>query len=154
MIEIKHNNTTHQIDSAPGAQLYNALRATCGDKSVRYGCGGGHCGACTVLINGQPENSCSTPSWSLENAEITTPSGLPNDPIGKIVLAAFLKEQAAQCGYCINGIMMRLTGLLTQNKNSTDAQITEALSRHLCRCGAHLRIFKAAKSARNQLARE
>ena len=80
-----------------------------------------------------------------------TPSGLAEDPVGKVVLDAFIKEQAAQCGYCVNGIMMRLTGLFKKEKEATDAQITEALSRHLCRCGAHLRILKAAKLARNQL---
>ncbi len=152
MVKIKHNNKQQSIESSAGAQLYHALRTTCADASVRYGCGSGHCGACTVLVNGQAENSCSTPSWSVENAEIMTPSGLKEDPVGKVVLGAFLKEQAAQCGYCINGIMMRLTGLFRKEKNASDQQITEALSRHLCRCGAHLRILKAAKLARNQLA--
>ena len=154
MINIQHNDKQQSIDSSPNAQLYHALKDTCKDASVRFGCGSGHCGACTVLVNGQAENSCSTPSWSVENAVITTPSGLLQDPVGRIVVDAFLSEQAAQCGYCINGIMMRLTGLFKRDKNATDNQITEALTRHLCRCGAHLRIFKAAKLARNQIANQ
>jgi len=152
MTTIRHNNQDYAVESAPHAQLYQALRTTCSDASVRYGCGSGHCGACTVLVNGQAENSCSTPSWSIDKAEVMTPNGLQNDPLGKIVLEVFIEQQAAQCGYCINGIMMRLTGLFKKDKHATDSKITEALTRHLCRCGAHVRILKAAKLARDQIA--
>ena len=151
MAIIRHNNKEHSVEAPAHAQLYNVLRTRCEDLSVRFGCGAGHCGACTVLVNDQAQSSCNTPLWSVDRAEIKTPKDLQNDPIGRVVLEAFLSEQAAQCGYCINGILMRLTGLFKSNANATDDQITQALMRHLCRCGAHSRIIRAAKSARSQL---
>lgn len=104
-----------------------------------------------MLINDQAENSCSTPTWSLGHAQVITPQGLKTDPIGSIVLESFLDEQAAQCAYCVNGIMMRLTGLFKKSPNASDQDILDALSRHLCRCGAHARILRAAKRARDKI---
>jgi len=154
MITLNYDNQAISFEAPPQAQLYEALRSTCNDQSVRFGCGSGHCGACTVLVNEQAQNSCSTPLWSIDQAEIKTPKHLNDDPVGKVVLQTFLAEQAAQCGYCINGILMRLTALFKSTPCATDEQITASLLRHLCRCGAHSRIIRAAKSVRDQLAEQ
>jgi nicotinate dehydrogenase subunit A len=145
------NQFTHTLDAAPNGFLVHLLRGPCGDGSVRLGCGSGHCGACTVLVDGQAENACTIPVWSSEGREIQTAQGLPKDPLGRIVLEAFIAEQAAQCGYCISGILMRVTGLLKQHPHAEDAQIKEVLSRHLCRCGAHVRILRAVKLAQKNI---
>jgi nicotinate dehydrogenase subunit A len=151
MVTLRHKNKVVSVDAPAHAQLYHFIRNSSDDLSVRYGCGTGHCGACTVLVNDQAQNSCSTPLWSIDSAEIKTPQDLIDDPVGQVILNAFLSEQAAQCGFCINGILMRLTGLLKANAHATDEHITEVLMRHLCRCGAHTRIIRAAKLARDQL---
>ncbi len=151
MISIKHNHRAYTIRSAPNAFLLHALRDECSDTSVRFGCGSEHCGACTVLVDGQAENACSLPVWASEGRHVQTAQGLPDDPIGKVVLQAFIDEQAAQCGYCISGILVRITGLLQQTPDADDALIRETLSRHLCRCGAHARILRAVRLAQKNL---
>jgi len=119
------------------------LRNDLGLKGVRFGCGTGHCGSCTVLMDGRPIQSCDTPLWSAAGKEITTIEGLGQ---GHPLREAFLEEQAAQCGYCINGILMSASTL----KNPTEEEILEALERHLCRCGTHVRILKAIRRATRQ----
>jgi aerobic-type carbon monoxide dehydrogenase small subunit (CoxS/CutS family) len=116
-------------------------------KGTRFGCGAGACGSCTVLLDGRAVNSCDTPMWAVQGHEVTTVEGLGAPERPHSVQQAFIDFQAAQCGYCINGIMMSVAGLLQQDVVPSDAVLRAALSRHLCRCGAHWRILKAARQA-------
>lgn len=120
-------------------------------KGTRFGCGSGSCGSCTVLVDDEPVQSCTTPLWSVADKQVTTIEGLgtPADP--HPVQQAFIDEQAAQCGYCINGMMMTLAGLLKKNSAPTDDELLQALDRHLCRCGTHMRILAAARRAIMQI---
>jgi nicotinate dehydrogenase subunit A len=142
---------SRELDS--NGKLLYTIRNECDAKEVRFGCGAGNCGACTVLIDGLPEQSCTVPNWAVANKTVTTAAGLKNDPVGKLVLQAFMDEQAAQCGYCINGILMSVTALLKKTAKPTKEEINESLNRHLCRCGTHLRIFRAIDRAIHQLAK-
>ena len=151
VITFKHNHLIRALDAAPNGILLHLLRGSCADASVRFGCGSGHCGACTVLVDGQAENACTLPVWATEGRHVQTAEGLPDDRLGRLVLQAFIDEQAAQCGFCVSGILMRVTGLLRQHPNSDVAQIKEVLSRHLCRCGAHIRILKAVLLAQKNI---
>ena len=127
--------------------LVHVLRNPCDTKDVRFGCGAGNCGACTVIVDGVAQQSWGLSTESVEGCDVSTPASLQNDPIGSVVLQAFLDEQAAQCGYCINGILMSLTALLKRDLRPSREQIIETLNRHLCRCGAHVRILKAIELA-------
>jgi nicotinate dehydrogenase subunit A len=132
--------------------LVYLLRNGCGATGVRFGCGTGHCGACTVVIDGQAEQSCSVPATLAAGKSVLTAEGLDAHPVGRVVREAFLDEQAAQCGYCINGIVLSLTALFSRDPAPDDTMLTQCLSRHLCRCGTHLRIWRAARLARGRLA--
>ena len=131
--------------------LVHVLRNSCDAKDVRFGCGAGNCGACTVIVDGVAQQSCGLSTESVEGCDVFTPTALQGDPIGSVVLQAFLEEQAAQCGYCINGILMSLTALLKRELNPSKEKIIETLNRHLCRCGAHVRILKATQLAMHRL---
>jgi nicotinate dehydrogenase subunit A len=131
--------------------LLYVLRDECGLNAAKYGCGLGQCGACTVIIDGEAVFSCITPVMLAENRSVTTLEGLgtPDHP-GKLQ-EAFIEEQAAQCGYCIPGMMMRAKALLDRTPDASEEQIRAELEPHLCRCGTHMRILRAilraAKSA-------
>ncbi len=128
--------------------LLSALRHDLDLKGTRVGCTEGYCGACTVLVDGRPVQSCNTPLWSVDGKTITTVEGLARGDVLGPVQEAFLLEQAAQCGYCTNGIIMTVTGLLSQNPPATKHEIVEVLDeRHICRCGAQTRILKAIDRA-------
>lgn len=116
-------------------------------KGTRFGCGTGNCGSCTVMLDGRAVQSCDTPMWAVEGHAVTTIEGLgtPDEP--HPVQQAFLDEQAAQCGYCINGIIVSLAALLQKTSDPDDDELHAALKRHLCRCGTHMRIVNAARSA-------
>jgi nicotinate dehydrogenase subunit A len=131
------------VQADPATPLVYVLRNDLGLKGVRFGCGTGHCGSCTVVMDGRAIQSCDTPLWSAVGKQITTVEGLGE---GHPLREAFLEEQAAQCGYCINGILMSISTL----KDPTEEQILKALDRHLCRCGTHVRILKAIKRATSQ----
>jgi nicotinate dehydrogenase subunit A len=149
--EIVLNRTATTLSGATNRALLHALRGEACDASVRFGCGSEHCGACTVMVNGQAENACTLPIWAADKAEVLTAQGLSQHPIGRHVVAAFLHEQAAQCGYCINGILVRLTALFSHTPDADDTVLREALSRHLCRCGTHTRILRAARRAQQAI---
>jgi nicotinate dehydrogenase subunit A len=128
--------------------LLNALRHDLDLKGTRIGCAEGYCGACTVLVDGMPVQSCTTPLWSVRDRNVQTIEGLGSDEISGDIPSIFLAEQAAQCGYCINGIIMTVTGMLARtppaNRNDIVAVLDE---RHLCRCGSQLRILRAVDRA-------
>jgi len=147
IISFELNGVPQNQNLDPNAKLLYTIRNECDSKEVRFGCGAGNCGACTVLIDGLPEQSCTVPNWSVANKEVTTAAGLKEDAIGKVVLQAFMQEQAAQCGYCINGILMSVTALLKTHPKPSQDQINNSLNRHLCRCGTHLRIIRAINHA-------
>jgi nicotinate dehydrogenase subunit A len=151
-MRITLNGASRQAEADPNAPLLGWLRESCATQGVRFGCGTGNCGACTVLIDGAAQQACTVPNWSAADRDIRTPEGLADDPVGAIVLQAFLDEQAAQCGYCINGMLMSLTALLGRAQRPDDAALRDCLDRHLCRCGTHLRILRAAHRAADRLA--
>ena len=132
----------------PLKRLLDVLREDCGFTGTKEGCGEGECGACTVLVDGRPVQSCNTPLWSVEGKAVTTVEGLARGDVLGPVQDAFLLEQAAQCGYCTNGIIMTVTGLLSQNPSASKHEIVDVLDeRHICRCGAQTRILKAIDRA-------
>lgn len=151
MISFQLNQSSLTTQADPSVDVLHFLRSSCSDTSVRFGCGGGQCGACTVVIDDQAQNACSTPLWACEGRHILTAQGLVDDKIGQTVLAAFIEEQAGQCGYCISGILMRMTALLKQHPDAEENVIKEHLSRHLCRCGAHARILRAVRLSQQKL---
>ena len=126
-----------------------ALRNDLGLKGPRFGCGLGQCGACTVHIDGDAVRSCTVPVSSVEGRKILTLEGLGTPENLHPLQKAFVEEQAVQCGYCINGMIMQSAALLTKNPRPTDVQIREALAENLCRCGTHARILRAVKRAAN-----
>jgi nicotinate dehydrogenase subunit A len=146
-IELNVNGTKHTIEAEPEMPLLYALRDDLGMKDPRFGCGLAQCGACTVLVNGEPTRSCVTPVDALAGMTITTLSGIGNADKPHKVQAAFIEEQVPQCGYCLNGWVMTSVALLEKNPRPSDAQIREALSGLKCRCGTHASILRAVKRA-------
>jgi nicotinate dehydrogenase subunit A len=141
------NGADREVAAEPNTPLVYLLRNDLGLKGTRFGCGSGHCGACTVLIDGNAVQSCDTPLWSAAGREITTIEGLGSIEHPHPLQQAFLDEQAAQCGYCSNGIVMSAAALLRKNRNPSEAEIAAALDRNLCRCGTHVRILRAIRRA-------
>jgi nicotinate dehydrogenase subunit A len=138
---------TRLILDDPDAPLLYVLRNDLGLNGPRFGCGLGQCGACTVHVDGEPVRSCSVPVSSAANRKVVTLEGLGTPQKPHPLQQAFIEEQAAQCGYCINGMIMQSAAFLATNKNPSDAEIKQALARNLCRCGTHLRILRAVKRA-------
>lgn len=152
--ELTVNGTAHRVQADENDLLLYMLRNDLDCKGVRFGCGAGQCGACMVWMDGRPVSSCDMPMWSATGRSFTTVEHLAQDPVGAVVLDAFVTLQAAQCGYCINGILMSVTALLRRTHSPTDAELQETLHRHLCRCGAHARILKAIHAAAARLRAE
>ena len=150
-LKLRVNGVEREVRADPATPLLYILRNDLQLKGTRFGCGEGHCGACTVLVDGKPLQSCDTPLWSAAGHEITTVEGLARDGAPHPVQQAFLDEQAAQCGYCINGIMMSAVALLERNPDPGEAEIAAALDRNLCRCGTHVRILRAVGRAARML---
>jgi nicotinate dehydrogenase subunit A len=148
------NGVTHAVDAKPDTPLLYVLRNDLGLVGSRFGCGSGQCGACFVLVDGRPMASCDLPLWSCEGKQITTVEGLGTHfghgselhPVQKALIA----EQAAQCAYCMSGITVAAAALLATNKSPTEAQVREALDKHLCRCGSHNRVVKAVLRAAHE----
>jgi nicotinate dehydrogenase subunit A len=129
--------------------LLMALRQDLDLKGTRVGCGQGNCGACTVLVDGRPMQSCTTPLYAIRDREIHTIEGLVADGIPGALQRTFLDEQAAQCGYCMNGMIMTAKVLLDKNPHPSVAEIKQGLNGNLCRCGSHLRVIRAVQRAAN-----
>ena len=145
--ELNVNGKAHALEAEPDMPLLYALRDDLGMKEPRFGCGLAQCGACTVLINGEPTRSCITPVETVGAKKITTLAGLGSADKPHKVQAAFIEEQVPQCGYCLNGWVMTSVALLDKNPRPTDTQIREALSGLKCRCGTHMSILRAVKRA-------
>jgi nicotinate dehydrogenase subunit A len=143
MSSLKVNGHDHEVDAEPDTPLLYVLRGDLGLNGAKFGCGLGQCGACTVIVDGQPVFSCLTPIAALSGRNVCTIEGLNNNALQR----AFVEEQAAQCGYCIAGMVMRAQALLEQNPHPSDRQIREYMAVNLCRCGTHMRILAAVKRA-------
>ena len=144
---LKVNGASRTVPASPDTPLLYVLRNDLELNGAKFGCGAAQCGACTVLIDGQAVRSCVTTIGSLVNAEITTLEGLGTIEHPHALQRAFIAEQAAQCGYCINGMIMESAAFLAANRRPSDAQIKTALANNLCRCGTHSRIVAAVKRA-------
>ena len=147
MMTLKVNGQDHQIDVEPDTPLLYVLRDDLKLNAAKYGCGLGQCGSCTVIVDGKAVLSCVTPVLLLEGKQVTTLEGLGTASAPAPIQRAFMEEQAAQCGYCIAGMMMRAQALLQRNSKPTDEQIRAELAAHLCRCGTHMRILRAVHRA-------
>jgi nicotinate dehydrogenase subunit A len=151
-IRLTVNGGTHDIDAAPDTALLYVLRNDLALNGPKYGCGLGECGTCTVLIDGVAARSCVIPIEGCVDRDIVTLEGLGSRERPDPVQAAFIAEQAAQCGYCLNGMIMTTKALLARNSHPTETEIAEALRYNLCRCGAHVEILRAAMRAAGLLA--
>src|SRR3974390_1105673 len=147
MITLKVNGTDHQVDVEPDTPLLYVLRDDLRLNAAKFGCGLGQCGSCTVIVDGRAVLSCVTPVLLLEGKQVTTLEGLGTEARPAPIQRAFMEEQAAQCGYCIAGMMMRAQALLQKNPKPTDEQIRAELQPNLCRCGTHMRILRAVHRA-------
>ncbi|MEO8132681.1 MAG: (2Fe-2S)-binding protein [Betaproteobacteria bacterium] len=147
--ELRVNGAELRVSAEANTPLLYILRNDLRLKGTRFGCGLGNCGACTVLFDGRAIQSCDTPLWSVAGHEITTIEGLEGATANSLhpLQQAFLDEQAAQCGYCSNGIIMSAKALLDANPDPDDAQIAAVLDRNLCRCGTHVRVMRAIRRA-------
>ena len=147
-VELRVNGSTVSVAvDDPDTPLLYVLRNELGLHGPRFGCGLGQCGACTVHIDGDAVRSCITPLSSVADGKIVTLEGLGIDEHPHPVQQAFIDEQAVQCGYCINGMIMQSAALLARNPTPTEQQIKAELTNNLCRCGTHLRIVRAVKRA-------
>ena len=149
-ISLKVNGKALLIDADADMPLLYALRNDLQLNGPKFGCGLAQCGACTVIIDGNAIRSCVTPLSSAQNKSVTTLEGLGSTKKMHRIQQAFVDEQAVQCGYCINGMIMTTKALLDKNPKPTDRQIKEALAGNLCRCGTHVRILRAVKRASGQ----
>jgi nicotinate dehydrogenase subunit A len=147
MITLEVNGTIHRLDSNPATPLLYVLRDELKLNGAKFGCGLGQCGACTVIADGEAIYSCSVPISVLEGRRIRTLEGLGTLEKPGLVQRAFIEEQAAQCGFCIPGMIMRAQALLERQPAPTQAEIRQALRGNLCRCGTHMRILRAVERA-------
>jgi nicotinate dehydrogenase subunit A len=147
MMILKVNGLTHQVDAEADTPLLYVLRDDLKLNAAKFGCGLGQCGSCTVIVDGKAVLSCVTPLLLLEGKQVTTLEGLGTISEPAPIQRAFMEEQAAQCGYCIAGMMMRAQALLQKNSKPTDDEIRAELQPNLCRCGTHMRILRAVRRA-------
>lgn len=141
------NGSEHQIDADPATPLLYVLRDDLKLNAAKFGCGLGQCGSCTVMVDGQAVLSCVTPLMALEGRKVTTLEGLGTIDAPAPIQTAFIEMQAAQCGYCIAGMMMSAQALLQKNPQPSEREIRDALRTNLCRCGTHMRILAAIRRA-------
>ncbi len=146
-ITLNVNGKSRMVDTDPTTPLLYVLRGDLELNGPRFGCGLSQCGACTVIIDGNTVRSCSYPVSSAKGKQITTLEGLGTIAHPHVLQAAFVEEQAAQCGYCMNGMIMTSKALLDKNPHPSEVEIKQALEGNLCRCGSHLRVVRAVKRA-------
>ena len=146
-ISLKVNGTVREVEADPATPLLYVLRDDLELNAAKYGCGLGQCGSCTVLVDGEATLSCVVPILALQEREITTLEGLGTAEEPAPIQRAFIELQAAQCGYCIPGMMMSAQALLERNPQPSDQDIRDALRSNLCRCGTHMRILAAIRRA-------
>lgn len=145
------NGRRHTVAAAPQTPLLYLLRNDLELNAAKFGCGMAQCGACTVLVNGKPLRSCVTPALAVVDTEITTLEGLGSATRLHPLQKAFIEEQAAQCGYCIAGMLMSAKALLDEVPRPSEAEIRQALAGNLCRCGTHNRIVRAVQRAAKEM---
>jgi nicotinate dehydrogenase subunit A len=149
-ISLLVNGKTRVVDVDPETPLLYVLRDNLELNGPKFGCGLSQCGACTVIVEGRSVRSCGVPVSAMQNRSITTLEGLGSSTHPNYLQKAFIEEQAAQCGYCINGMIMTAKAFLDKNANPSETEIKEALNNNLCRCGTHLRIVRAVKRAAHE----
>lgn len=150
-IQIKVNGDTHTLTADPESPLLYVLRNSLGLNGPKFGCGLGQCGACMVLMDGNAVPSCQVQTGRVGDAEIRTLEGLADQEGGlHPVQQAIIDEQATQCGYCLNGMIMAGVSLLHRNNNPSEAEIRNSLQPNICRCGVHPRVIRAIKRAAGQ----
>jgi isoquinoline 1-oxidoreductase alpha subunit len=147
MITLSINGKTHKIDASPDTPLLWVLRDSLHMTGTKFGCGIAQCGACTVHLDGSPVRSCSTPASEAVGKKVTTIEGVAATAAGKAVQAAWIQHDVPQCGYCQSGQIMSATALLAKNRVPSDADIDEAMSGNVCRCGTYNQIRAAIKDA-------
>lgn len=141
--DLQINGGQRTVEAEENTPLIYILRNDCGLKGTRFGCGAGQCGSCHVLLDGVSVPSCDTPLWTAEDKPVTTVEGLAAGDALHPLQQAFIDEQAAQCGYCLSGILVRAAALLRVNPDPSEVEVRQALDQHLCRCGTHNRIVRA-----------
>ena len=147
-LKLRINGDTREVESAdPDVPLLYVVRGDLGLTGTRFGCGLGQCGACTVLVDGRAVRSCAVPARTLAGREVTTIEGLGSPTRPDPLQAAFIAEQAAQCGYCTSGMVMTARALLAATPRPSERQVREALADNLCRCGSHARVIRAVLRA-------
>jgi nicotinate dehydrogenase subunit A len=152
-ITLKVNGRTHNLDLDPSTPLLYALSDDLELRGPKFGCGLGQCGACTVIVKGQAIRSCITPVRQVAGAEITTLEGIGTIDKPHPLQRAFIEEQAAQCGFCVSGVIMTAKAFLDKNPKATEEQIEQALSGVLCRCFTNVRMLRAIHRAAQEMAR-
>jgi nicotinate dehydrogenase subunit A len=152
--KLRVNGRDCEVRSEPNTPLLYVLRNDLKLKGTRFGCGEAQCGSCNVLVDGNAVPSCDTPLWSVPGHEVTTIEGIGGESGLHPIQEAFIDEQAIQCGYCINGIIISAVALLQRERDPSDAEIADALDRNLCRCGTHVRILRAIRAAARTMRRQ
>lgn len=150
-MKLKVNGSEYETAIAPDTPLLYFLRNELALNGAKFGCGLGQCCACLVLVDGNPMQSCLMPVGDVQGMEVVTLEGLGGADNPSPLQRAFIEEQAAQCGYCISGMIVQAQALLNEKPDPSDAEIREALQPNLCRCGTHMRILRAVKRAAGQL---
>jgi nicotinate dehydrogenase subunit A len=153
LISLNVNGQTHSLDVDPTTPLLYVLSDDLGLRGPKFGCGLGQCGSCTVLVKGQAVRSCITAVESVQGVEIITLEGLGTVGKPHPLQKAFIEEQAAQCGYCLNGVILNAKAFLDKHPKATEKEIEEGMSRVLCRCFTHTRMLRAIGRAKQEMAR-
>jgi nicotinate dehydrogenase subunit A len=153
LLSLKVNGQTHSLDVDPTTPLLYVLSDDLGLRGPKFGCGLGQCGSCTVLVKGQAVRSCITAVESVQGVEIITLEGLGTVDKPHPIQRAFIEEQAAQCGYCLNGVILNAKAFLDKNPKATEKEIQEAMSRVLCRCFTNTRMLRAIGRAQKEMVR-
>ena len=154
IIRFRLNGAPTEIDGDPDQLLLDVLRGPLGLTGPHFGCGAGECGACRVIVGDHAVTSCDTPLWSVADKSIRTVEGLSDGEEAHPVTRALIAGQAAQCGYCMSGIVVAAAALLADNPDPTEAEVRTALDPNLCRCGSHNRVVRAVLSAAAEIASE